>query len=114
MTERSTSDGSAVTEGFLVVRWTEIEDVVGLFSARPGGRLLGWDDRQQDVRLAASAEMQRRRAVEDLRRPIAGIVVQERAASGQLVLEVGEPSAARPVIHIVLAADREPDPIAGG
>ena len=46
-------------------------------------------------RRRGSSGMQRNRAVEDLRRPVARIVVQERTDAGELVLHVGELAAAR-------------------
>ena len=56
--------------------------------------------------------MQARVAAEDVRRPVARIIVQERPAAGELVLEIRQPSAARPGIFVVLAADGERDAIA--
>src|SRR5262245_35430834 len=53
--------------------------------------------------------MQRGDAVEDLWRPVLRIVMKERPASRELVLEVRELAAARAGIDVVLAADREPD-----
>ena len=55
--------------------------------------------------------MQRRRTAEDLGRTIDRIVVQERSAAFQLVLEVRQPAAARAVVGVVLAANRERDAV---
>src|SRR5689334_5529013 len=46
--------------------------------------------------------------------PVAWVVVQEGAAPFQLVFEVGQLSAAGAAIFIVLATDRESDPVASG
>src|SRR5262249_43538379 len=56
--------------------------------------------------------MQRSRAAEDRRRPVARIVVQERSAAGEHVLEVRQLAAARAGVDVILAADRKPDAIA--
>src|SRR5215510_13951316 len=56
--------------------------------------------------------MQAGRAAEDRRRPVARIVMQERPAAGELVLEIRELAAARACIDVVLAADRQPDAMA--
>src|SRR5690349_7903140 len=56
--------------------------------------------------------MQAGGAAEDRRRPVARIVVQERPAAGELVLEVRQLAAAWAGIDVVLAADREPDAMA--
>jgi hypothetical protein len=44
---------------------------------------------------------------------IARIIVQEWSTAGEFVFHVGKPSAALAGIDIILAADREPDPITG-
>src|SRR6185436_2109522 len=51
--------------------------------------------RDQHVRRPLRPEVQRRLPAEDLRRPVARVVVQERPAAQQLVLEVGELRAGR-------------------
>src|SRR5262245_9664880 len=56
--------------------------------------------------------MQRGDAGEDRRRAVLWIVMQERSAAGQLVLEVRELAAARAGLVIVLAADRQPEAVA--
>ena len=48
------------------------------------------------------------RAVEYGGRPVARIVVQERTAASQLVLEVRQRAAASAVVFIVLAAQNKP------
>src|SRR5215468_11786660 len=56
--------------------------------------------------------MQAGGSAEDRGRPVARIVVQERPATGELVLEIRQLAAARPRINVVLAANRESDAIA--
>ena len=72
----------------------------------------GHRGKEQQERLPAAAEMQAGGAAENLRRPVARIVVQERPAAGELVLEVRQPPAAGAAIFVVLAADGERDAIA--
>ena len=71
----------------------------------------GWNDRQQHVE-ALGAEMNRRPAAEDRRRPVVRIVVKKRTAARELVLHVGEAAAARALVDVVLAAHRQADAIA--
>src|SRR5687767_8352034 len=47
-------------------------------------------------------------------RSVAGLVVQERAAAQQLVLEVGQPRPGRFLPLVVLAPHRQRDAVAGG
>src|SRR5262245_35106519 len=63
------------------------------------------NDRQQQIRRLGAAKMKARNAVKNRWWPIAGIVMQERTAASQLILEVRQPAAARPAIFVVLAAD---------
>src|SRR5260370_10633186 len=66
-------------------------------------RLVGNDRQQQEV-LPPAAEMDRGLAAVDRHRPVARIVVQERAAAGELVLHVGEPAAGAAGIDVVAPA----------
>src|SRR5450631_876165 len=72
------------------------------------------NDRQQQIGRFAAAEMQRGGAAENGGRAVARIVVQERAAAGELVLEVRQLAAAGAAIFVILAAHRQADAIAGG
>src|SRR5262245_41538838 len=63
----------------------------------------GRDDRQQNIGLPSGAEVQAGDAAEDIRRTVARVIVQERAATRQLVLEVRELAAARAGINIIFA-----------
>src|SRR5260370_40996102 len=56
--------------------------------------------------------MQTGGAAEDRRWPVTRIVVQERSAAGELVLEVRQLAATRAGIDVVLAADRQADAVA--
>src|SRR5436309_11980442 len=56
--------------------------------------------------------MQRGRAAEDRGRPVTRVVMQERPAASELVLEVRELAAARARVDVVLAADRQSDAMA--
>src|SRR5215813_8853533 len=76
-------------------------------------RFFGRDNRQQNIRLPNGAEVQAGNATEDMRGTVARIVVQERAATRQLVLEVRELAAARAGINIIFAADGKADAMAG-
>src|SRR6202030_2711467 len=69
------------------------------------------NDRQQHIIRRLPSEMQRGDAVENLRRAILRVVMQEGAAAGQLVLEVRELAAAGAAIFIVLAPDGEGDAV---
>src|SRR5215831_18749428 len=62
------------------------------------------NDRQQEIGLPPAAEVQAGDAAEDVLGTIARIVVQERPATRELVLEVRQLAAARPGIDIILAA----------
>ena len=53
-------------------------------------------------------------ALENLVRPVARVVVQERPAASKLVLEARNPPTARSLIFVVLSAHREADPVSGG
>src|SRR5262249_10451791 len=57
--------------------------------------------------------MQAGRSGENLRRPIARIVMQERTASRQLILAIRQPSAAATRIDVVLATDTQADAMTG-
>ena len=59
------------------------------------------------------AKMQRGLPTEDLPRPVDRIVVQERPAALQLVLEVRQPPARAAAVFVVLAAHGQRDAIAG-
>src|SRR6185312_4613038 len=95
----------------------ERRDVRGLASAPPAladrGLSLWWNDRQQEIRCPTSAEMQGRGSAEDGRRAIARVVVQERSAARELVLEVRHFAAAGAALFVIFAADGAPDAIAG-
>src|SRR6185295_15195306 len=81
----------------------------------PGQSCAGlWrNDGEQQIGLAALAKVQGGGAAEDIRRPVARVVVQEGAAASQLILEVREPPAACAGVFVVLAADREADAVTG-
>src|SRR3569833_3597673 len=72
------------------------------------------NDGQQQIRRFRPAEMQCRGAVEQRFRPVAQIVVQERAATGQFVLEIRQLAARAAAIDVVLAAPRERNAVTGG
>ena len=65
------------------------------------------NDRQQQIGRFSTGEMQGGDAVEHSRRAVARIVVQERPAAGQFVLEVRQLAAAGAAINVILAADRQ-------
>src|ERR1700733_1251135 len=75
--------------------------------------LSGRNNRQQQVGPRRAAEMQSGDAAENLRWPVAHVVMQERAAAGELILEIRQPSAAAAGIDVVLAADGQRDAVAG-
>src|SRR5689334_10867828 len=56
--------------------------------------------------------MQRRSSPEGARRPITRVVVQERPATAQLVLEIGEPGAGRALPLVVAATHRDGEAMA--
>src|SRR5215510_6525036 len=87
----------------------------GFRSAHPGyyGASLLRNDRQQQVVLLALVEVDGGLAAVDLDRAVARVVVQERAAAGELVLHVGQPPAAAAGVDIVAAAHRERHAITG-
>src|SRR5437764_846583 len=58
-------------------------------------------------------KVQCRLPAENLTRPVHWIVVQERAATSQLVLEIREPPARAAAVFIVLAANAKCDAITG-
>src|SRR5260370_40633167 len=70
------------------------------------------EGQQQVIRRLAS-KMQRGHAGENLRRAILRVVVQERAAAGQFVLEIRKLAAASAAILVVLAANGESDAVSG-
>jgi hypothetical protein len=65
------------------------------------------------MRLLVTAEMQRRHAAEDVRRPVDRIVVQERTAALQFVLEIRQFAATGAAVFVVPASDRYADPVPG-
>src|SRR5262245_3992428 len=71
------------------------------------------NDRQQQVVLLALVEVDGGLAAVDLDRAVARVVVEERAAAGELVLHVGQPPAAAAGVDIVAAAHRERHAITG-
>src|SRR5262245_50726162 len=85
--------------------------------ARPRCRLrrrfFGRNDRQQQVGLLVATEMQAGDAVEDIRGPVAGVVVEEWPAARELVLEVRQLAAARTAIDVILATDAQADAVTG-
>src|SRR5262245_38782058 len=76
-------------------------------------RFFGRNDRQEQVGLLVAAEMQAGDAAKDVRRPVAGVVVQEWSAARELVLEVRQLAPARTAIDVVLAADAQADTATG-
>src|SRR5271163_971569 len=87
---------------------------VDLKFLQSGGLASFWrNNRQQQIGPCRTAEMQAGHAVINLRRTVARIVVQERAAARQLVLEIRQPSAAASGIDVVLAADGQADAVTG-
>src|SRR5919198_4329357 len=77
------------------------------------GSSLGRDDRQQQVGLAPAAGVELHFAAKKLGRPVLRIVVDERSAAPRGVVEaLGELVELAPVL-VVLAADGEPDAVAG-
>src|SRR6516164_7006925 len=72
----------------------------------------GRNDWKQQI--GRAAEMQSGNPAEDLWRPIARIVVHERSAAGQFVLEIRQPSAAPSRINVILATDGQRDAIGFG
>src|SRR5205823_8605672 len=70
-------------------------------------------DRNEDVGLLRGAEVQRRPAAENRLGPIARIVVQERTAAAQFVLEIGKPRARRLAPLVITSADGEGETMAG-
>src|SRR6476646_3532236 len=88
--------------------------LVAAACALPRCRFFGRNDRQQEIGLPPStAEVQAGDAAEDGGGTIARIVVQERPATRELVLEVRQFAAARPAIDVILAAHGEADAVAG-
>src|SRR6266516_5188365 len=79
----------------------------------PIRRRLRRDDRQQQIGLAAAAEMQNVPAAEHIRRTVDRVVMHERAAAGHRVLHVGE-TGGLPGMLVILAAAAQPDAVAGG
>src|ERR1043166_8457265 len=71
--------------------------------------LLARHDGQQHISLPGSTEMQRGLPTEDRRRAILRIVMQERPATRQFVLEVRQPPARAAAVFVILAAHRERD-----
>src|SRR5690348_16168311 len=82
------------------------------FLSRGRCALSGRYDWQQQVGRLGAAEMERGDAVEDLHRAVGGIVVQERSAAGELVLEIRQLAAAAAAVFVILAADRQPYTVA--
>src|SRR5215471_18628034 len=77
------------------------------------GIVMRRNDGQQQVIRRLASEMQSGHAGENLRRAILRVVVQERAAAGQFVLEIRKLAAARAAILVVLAANGESDAVSG-
>src|SRR5579859_369364 len=75
--------------------------------------LLPWDHRKQQVIRLMIVEMQGRSPGEDRRRPVARVVVQERSAPRQLVLEVREPQPRRLLPFVIPPPHRQCDPASG-
>src|ERR1700722_3003489 len=71
------------------------------------------DNRQQEIRLPVTAEMQRCCAAKDIRRSVEWIIVEERSAALQLVLEIRQLAATGATVLVVLASDRYADPVPG-
>src|SRR5665647_3659912 len=71
------------------------------------------NDRQQQVGRFAAGKMQAAGAAKDGGGSVARIVVQERTAAGQFVLEVRQLAAAAAAIFVILAADRYGHAMAG-
>src|SRR5215471_1802150 len=65
----------------------------------------GRNDWKQQIGPRCAAEMQSGNAAEDLWLPIARVVVHERSAAGQFVLEIRQPSAAPSRINVIFATD---------
>src|SRR6516165_6049155 len=74
----------------------------------------GRNDRKQQIGPRRATEMQSGNPAEDLWRPVARIVVHERSAAGQFVLEIRQPSAAPSRINVILATDGQRDAIGFG
>src|SRR5262245_55437922 len=85
------------------------------YSALPAWLLasLFWDDRQQQVGLLVASKMQACHSAKYISRPVKRVIMQERTASLQLVLEIRQSSAACPAVFVILAADADADTISG-
>jgi len=66
------------------------------------------------MRSSVGADVQRRLASKNLRRPVARVVVQEWPAAFKFVFEASNPFAARVRILVIFSAHSEPNPVAGG
>src|SRR5262249_44643245 len=71
------------------------------------------DHRQQQEWSARPSEVQAGDAREQLGWAVPGIVVQERPAALELVLEIRQPPAARPAVLVVLAANGQAETVTG-
>src|SRR5580658_2689667 len=72
------------------------------------------NNRQQQIGPCSAAEMQAGHPVVNPWRTVARIVVEERAAAGELVLEIRQPPAAASGIDVVLPTDGQADAVTGG
>src|SRR4051794_26057072 len=70
---------------------------------------LTWDHRKQQIRLPPGLEVERVRAAEDFLRPVARIVVRERADAGERVAQARDHER-RAGIFVVSAAHGEREP----
>src|SRR5262249_42982453 len=77
-------------------------------------RLFGRNNRQKQIGFCGAAKSQPGSAVKDIGRPVAQIVMQERPATGQLILKVEKPPAGSYWIDVVFAADRQSDAVPRG
>jgi len=92
--------------------WSGVIDDKRQHGAPPGRRSRRGYHGEQKVRGMGAARVQRHSIRIPLGRAVVWVVVQERAAAEQLVLEVGKEAAARPRIDVVPASNREREPVA--
>ena len=81
----------------------------GVHAQLPAGGITGSSSQAGMLRI----DVQRGATAEDLGRAVARVVVEERAAAAQLVLEVRQPRAARLRVLVVATSHRQRDPVAG-
>src|SRR6516225_8640437 len=85
------------------------------YSALPARILAPFrDDRQQQVGLLVASKMQACHSAKYVSRPVKRVIMEERTASLQLVLEIRQSSAACSPVFVILAADADADTISGG